>query len=161
MKYKSEKIVLTYGTFDMFHVGHLNLLKNAKALGSKLVVGVSSDEFNTTKGKDTLVPYAQRSAIVSDIRYVDEVFPERNWEQKRDDILRLNADILVMGADWEGKFDDLKDVCQVTYLPRTEDISTTEMKALSKQRIREELEAVMGDVERLTKFVGSILGKFE
>ncbi|MVA75760.1 adenylyltransferase/cytidyltransferase family protein [Auraticoccus sp. F435] len=120
--------VLTYGTFDLFHIGHLNLLKRLAALGDRLVVGVSSDEFNRIKGKKVIVPYAQRAEIVQAIRYVDEVFPEETWEQKRDDIARFDVDIFGMGHDWKGKFDDLSDVVAVRYLPRTSGISTTEMK---------------------------------
>lgn len=120
--------VLTYGTFDLFHVGHLKLLKRLAELGDRLVVGVSSDSFNRIKGKKVIVPYAQRAEIVGSLRCVDEVFPEDGWEQKRDDIARLGADVFGMGHDWDGKFDDLADVVQVRYLPRTDGISTTEMK---------------------------------
>ncbi|WP_043285010.1 adenylyltransferase/cytidyltransferase family protein [Paraburkholderia oxyphila] len=158
---ETEKIVLTYGTFDMFHIGHLNLLKGARALGSRLVVGVSDDEFNAQKGKDTFVPFADRAAIVAGMRYVDEVFAESSWEQKRDDIRRWNVSVLAMGDDWAGKFDDLQDVCRVVYLPRTIGISTTDIKSISRGRIRGELEGVMSGAERLTKMVGSMLGHFE
>ncbi|MDD2780474.1 glycerol-3-phosphate cytidylyltransferase [Sulfuricurvum sp.] len=122
------KIVLTYGTFDMFHIGHLNLLQRLSALGEKLIVAVSTDEFNTVKGKKTLIPYEQRAQIVSAIKGVDLVIPEENWEQKIDDIRNHNVDIFAMGNDWEGKFDFLSPYCKVVYLPRTEDISTTEIK---------------------------------
>lgn len=120
--------VITYGTFDLFHIGHLNLLKRLAELGDRLVVGVSSDEFNQVKGKKVIVPYAQRAEIVGALRYVDEVFPENDWAQKRDDIARFGADVFGMGHDWKGKFDDLSDVVKVHYLPRTSGISTTEMK---------------------------------
>ncbi|SDE34650.1 adenylyltransferase/cytidyltransferase family protein [Auraticoccus monumenti] len=120
--------VITYGTFDLFHIGHLKLLQRLADLGDRLVVGVSSDEFNKIKGKNVIVPYAQRAEIVSSIRYVDEVFPEDDWAQKRSDIARFGADVLGMGHDWEGKFDDLSDVVRVEYLPRTDGVSTTEMK---------------------------------
>lgn len=122
------KTVITYGTFDLFHVGHLRLLERARALGDRLVVAVSSDEFNEGKGKKTIIPYADRAAIVNAIQIVDQVIPERSWEQKRDDIQRFNVDVFVMGADWEGKFDELKSLCDVVYLPRTDGISTTELK---------------------------------
>lgn len=122
------KIVLTYGTFDMFHIGHLNLLQRLSALGDKLIVAVSTDEFNALKGKKTLIPYEQRAQIVGAIKGVDLVIPEENWEQKVDDIRRHNVDIFAMGNDWEGKFDFLKEHCDVIYLPRTEEISTTEIK---------------------------------
>ena len=125
---KKEKIVLTYGTFDMFHIGHLNLLNRLKSLGDKLIVAVSTDEFNSIKGKKTLIPFEQRALIVQNIKCVDMVISEKNWEQKIDDIKKYNIDIFAMGDDWEGKFDFLKDYCEVVYLPRTQNISTTELK---------------------------------
>ena len=125
---KEEKIVLTYGTFDMFHIGHLNLLNRLKNLGSKLIVAVSTDEFNSIKGKKTLIPFEQRALIVQNIKCVDMVISEKNWEQKIDDIKKYNVDIFAMGDDWKGKFDFLKDYCEVIYLPRTQNISTTELK---------------------------------
>ena len=125
---KKEKIVLTYGTFDMFHIGHLNLLNRLKSLGDKLIVAVSTDEFNSIKGKKTLIPFEQRALIVQNIKCVDMVISEENWEQKIDDIKKYNVDIFAMGEDWQGKFDFLKDYCEVIYLPRTQNISTTELK---------------------------------
>ena len=125
---KKEKIVLTYGTFDMFHIGHLNLLNRIKSLGDKLIVAVSTDEFNSIKGKKTLIPFEQRALIVQNIKCVDMVISEENWEQKIDDIKKYNVDIFAMGDDWKGKFDFLKDYCEVIYLPRTQNISTTELK---------------------------------
>ena len=125
---KKEKIVLTYGTFDMFHIGHLNLLNRLKSLGDKLIVAVSTDEFNSIKGKKTLIPFEQRALIVQNIKCVDMVISEENWEQKIDDIKKYNVDIFAMGNDWQGKFDFLKDYCEVIYLPRTQNISTTELK---------------------------------
>lgn len=125
---KKEKIVLTYGTFDMFHIGHLNLLNRLKSLGDKLIVAVSTDEFNSIKGKKTLIPFEQRALIVQNIKCVDIVISEKNWEQKIDDIKKYNVDIFAMGDDWKGKFDFLKDYCEVIYLPRTQNISTTELK---------------------------------
>jgi glycerol-3-phosphate cytidylyltransferase len=125
---KKEKIVLTYGTFDMFHIGHLNLLNRLKRLGDKLIVAVSTDEFNSIKGKKTLIPFEQRALIVQNIKFVDMVISEKNWEQKIDDIKKYNVDIFAMGDDWKGKFDFLKDYCEVIYLPRTQNISTTELK---------------------------------
>lgn len=122
------KTIITYGTFDMFHIGHLNLLQRLSELGDKLIVAVSTDDFNALKGKKTLVPYEQRAQIVSAIKGVDLVIPEENWEQKIDDIRHYNVDIFAMGNDWEGKFDFLSSYCQVIYLPRTEEISTTEIK---------------------------------
>ena len=128
LRNSSEKIVITYGTFDMFHIGHLRLLKRARSLGDRLIVGVSTDEFNAEKGKKVLIPFEQRREIVESIKYVDEVIPENSWDQKERDIRRLGVDLLVMGADWEGKFDQLKKLCEVVYLPRTENISTTDLK---------------------------------
>ena len=125
---KKEKIVLTYGTFDMFHIGHLNLLNRLKSLGDKLIVAVSTDEFNSIKGKKTLIPFEQRALIVQNIKCVYMVISEKNWEQKIDDIKKYNVDIFAMGDDWQGKFDFLKDYCEVIYLPRTQNISTTELK---------------------------------
>lgn len=125
---KKEKIVLTYGTFDMFHIGHLNLLNRLKSLGDKLIVAVSTDEFNSIKGKKTLIPFEQRALIVQNIKCVDMVISEENWEQKIYDIKKYNVDIFAMGNDWQGKFDFLKDYCEVIYLPRTQNISTTELK---------------------------------
>jgi glycerol-3-phosphate cytidylyltransferase len=125
---KKEKIILTYGTFDMFHIGHLNLLNRLKSLGDKLIVAVSTDEFNSIKGKKTLIPFEQRALIVQNIKCVDMVISEKNWEQKIDDIKKYNVDIFAMGDDWKGKFDFLKDYCKVVYLPRTQNISTTELK---------------------------------
>ncbi len=128
-----KKTVLTYGTFDMFHIGHLKLLERLSKLGDKLIVAVSSDEFNLLKGKKTIIPYEQRAAIVDAIQYVDMVIPENNWEQKIEDIKKYKVDIFSMGHDWEGKFDELKEYCDVVYLPRTADISTTQLKtSLSK-----------------------------
>jgi len=120
--------VITYGTFDLFHIGHLNLLRRLRALGTSLVVGCSSDEFNRIKNKDVVIPYAERAELLRACRYVDHVFKEDSWEQKRDDIVRERADIFAMGHDWENKFDDLSDLCEVIYLPRTEGISTTDIR---------------------------------
>ena len=122
------KTVLTYGTFDLFHIGHLNILKRLREYGDRLIVGVSTDEFNAIKGKKPVVPFEQRLEIVQSIRYVDLAIPEDRWAQKREDIATYDVDILGMGADWEGKFDDLADVVELVYLPRTDGISTTEMK---------------------------------
>ena len=122
------KKVITYGTFDLLHVGHINLLRRAKALGDYLIVVVSSDEFNAGKAKKAYHSFEDRKKILEAIRYVDEVLPEYTWEQKIDDIVNNNVDVFVMGDDWKGKFDFLKDYCEVVYLPRTEGISTTKIK---------------------------------
>lgn len=123
-----SKTIITYGTFDMFHIGHLNLLRNLSKMGDRIIVGVSTDEFNAGKGKKCLIPYEQRAAIVQAIEFVDLVIPENSWEQKRQDIKTYNVDIFAIGNDWEGKFDDLRDICEVVYLERTKNISTTELK---------------------------------
>ncbi|PJK14914.1 glycerol-3-phosphate cytidylyltransferase [Lysobacteraceae bacterium NML07-0707] len=122
------KTVITYGTFDILHFGHINLLRRARALGDRLVVGLSSDEFNRGKHKSSLLNYANRKVVLEAIRYVDEVFPENNWEQKISDIAKYGASIFVMGDDWKGKFDFISEYCEVVYLSRTEGISTTEIK---------------------------------
>ncbi|MFI7858046.1 glycerol-3-phosphate cytidylyltransferase [Pseudomonas promysalinigenes] len=123
------KTIITYGTFDILHRGHINLLKRARALGDRLVVGLSSDEFNAGKHKSSLLNYENRKHVLESIRYVDLVFAESTWDQKAADILKYGADIFVMGDDWKGKFDFLKEHCEVIYLPRTQDISTTQIKA--------------------------------
>lgn len=120
--------VLTYGTFDLFHIGHLRLIERLSALGDRLVVGISSDEFNADKGKKAIIPYADRAAIVAAIRGVDVVFPEHAWDQKPGDIQRYGADIFAMGDDWAGKFDELNALCKVVYLPRTAGISSTKIR---------------------------------
>ena len=122
------KKVITYGTFDLLHIGHINLLRRARALGDYLIVALSTDEFNALKGKKAYYPYEHRKAILEAIRYVDKVIPERNWEQKIDDVINYDVDVFVMGDDWEGKFDFLKEYCEVVYLPRTVGISTTKIK---------------------------------
>ncbi|MYL62055.1 glycerol-3-phosphate cytidylyltransferase [Bacillus hwajinpoensis] len=122
------KKVLTYGTFDLLHWGHINLLKRAKDLGDYLIVAISTDEFNEIKNKKAYHSYENRKVILEAIRYVDEVIPEEHWEQKVDDVKNNDVDIFVMGDDWEGKFDFLKDHCEVVYLPRTAGISTTKIK---------------------------------
>lgn len=133
-------LVVTYGTFDLLHMGHLRLLERAAALGDGLAVGVSTDEFNAVKGKRCVVPYGERAALVSALRVVTQVFPEESWDQKAEDITRLGAGVFVMGTDWEGKFDHLGALCRVVYLPRTRGISTTDLRlrtaALEVERSR-------------------------
>lgn len=123
------KKVLTYGTYDLLHFGHINLLKRARELGDYLIVGLSTDEFNSKKGKKSYFSYDTREYMLKSVKYVDEVISENNWEQKIEDIKKNDIDIFVMGDDWEGKFDYLKEYCDVIYLPRTEGVSTTEIKA--------------------------------
>ena len=127
MKSKIIKVI-TYGTFDLLHIGHINLLRRAKELGDYLIVGLSSDEFNLLKGKKAFFDFNERKKILESIKYVDNVIVENSWEQKILDIKKYNVDILVMGDDWLGKFDYLKEYCKVIYLPRTKNISTTFIK---------------------------------
>ncbi|MGL5153134.1 MAG: glycerol-3-phosphate cytidylyltransferase [Clostridium sp.] len=122
------KRVITYGTFDLFHVGHLNLLKRAKDLGDYLIVAISSDEFNKKKGKKSYNSLSERVAILKAIKYVDKVIVENSWEQKEKDIIENDIDVFVMGDDWVGKFDYLEGLCNVKYLSRTSGISTTKIK---------------------------------
>ncbi|MBW3550709.1 MAG: glycerol-3-phosphate cytidylyltransferase [Proteobacteria bacterium] len=135
------KTIITYGTFDILHAGHINLLRRARECGDRLVVGLSSDEFNQCKHKSSLLNYDNRKAVLEAIRFVDVVFPEQSWEQKADDIRRYRADVFVMGHDWLGKFDFLSELCEVKYLPRTPEISTTE--------IRQSLGAVVQQVKHV------------
>lgn len=122
------KRVITYGTFDMLHYGHINLLKRAKAQGDYLIVALSSNEFNEIKGKQCFFDYNKRKMLLEAIRYVDLVIPENSWEQKVDDVMRYEVDTFVMGNDWVGEFDFLKEHCEVVYLERTPEISTTMIK---------------------------------
>ncbi len=128
-----KRLILTYGTYDLLHYGHLLLLRRARALGDSLAVGLSSEEFNAIKGKRAAMSYEDRKALLLELRSVDQVFPEHNWEQKADDIQRLGASVLVMGDDWVGKFDHFNKYCDVKYLSRTPDISSTMLrKALTE-----------------------------
>ncbi|AUJ23974.1 MULTISPECIES: glycerol-3-phosphate cytidylyltransferase [Virgibacillus] len=122
------KKIITYGTFDLLHVGHINLLRRAKEYGDYLIVAISADEFNALKGKKAYYTFEQRKAILEAIRYVDKVIPEYTWEQKIHDVQNHKVDTFVMGDDWKGQFDFLKDYCEVVYLPRTVGISTTKIK---------------------------------
>lgn len=122
------KRVITYGTFDLLHYGHINILKRAKAEGDYLIVALSTDEFNKIKGKTCYFSYEQRKSLLEAIRFVDLVIPEKTWEQKIDDVQKYHVDVFVMGDDWEGKFDFVKEYCDVKYLPRTPEISTTKIK---------------------------------
>ncbi len=129
------RTVLTFGTFDLFHVGHLRILERAAALGDRLLVGVSTDELNfRKKGRVPFVPEADRMEIVAALRCVAGVFREHSLEEKRSYLLEHHADVLAMGHDWTGRFDEFKDVCKVVYLPRTESVSTTEIEALIRDR---------------------------
>ncbi|MCO8100046.1 adenylyltransferase/cytidyltransferase family protein [Acinetobacter indicus] len=128
------KKVITFGTFDLFHIGHLNILKRAAELGDYLIVGVSTDKLNyDKKGRNPIYCQNSRAEIIQALKFVDEVFFEESLEKKRDYILKYKADILVMGNDWEGRFDEFQDVCEVGYLQRTPSISTTEIIEIIKE----------------------------
>ncbi len=124
------KRILTYGTFDLLHFGHIEILRRAKEMGDYLIVALSTDEFNATKGKKAYHNYETRKKMLEAVRYVDLVIPENNWEQKLDDVKNYKADVVVMGNDWadSDKFDYLKQYCDLEFLPRTEGISTTKIK---------------------------------
>lgn len=124
------KTVITYGTFDLLHYGHIELMRRAKELaeGGQLIVAVSSNEFNAIKGKTTRMSFAKRKELVSAVRYVDKVIAEESWDQKKDDIKKYSVDLFVMGNDWEGKFDELKELCEIVYLQRTPSIASSAIK---------------------------------
>lgn len=148
------KTVLTYGTFDLFHIGHVRLLGRLRSMGDRLVVGCSTDDFNTKKGKQCVIPYDDRVDILKSCRYVDAVFPEESWEQKISDIKRFSVSIFAMGDDWSGKFDYLQDEagCLVTYVARTPGVSTTDLKGVLRAIDREKIESikhVVGNLQSL------------
>ncbi len=149
------KTVITYGTFDLFHVGHLNLLQRLKDLGDYLIVGVSTDEFNKGKGKETIIGFEDRARIVSGIRYVDKVIPETSWDQKLTDIKKFSVDVFAIGGDWEGKFDDLRTECEVVYLPRTSGISSTMVKESLGIFGREHLD----DIKKAVNMISTIVDR--
>ncbi|ALH98328.1 TPA: glycerol-3-phosphate cytidylyltransferase [Staphylococcus aureus] len=122
------KRVITYGTYDLLHYGHIELLRRAREMGDYLIVALSTDEFNQIKNKKSYYDYEQRKMMLESIRYVDLVIPENNWKQKNQDVTKYEVDTFVMGHDWEGEFDFLKNKCEVIYLKRTEGISTTQIK---------------------------------
>lgn len=150
-------VVITYGTYDLFHIGHLNLLERLAGLGNQLIVGVSTDEFNELKGKRTVVDYKDRARIVAGLKCVDMVIPEENWEQKRGDIVKYGVDVFGMGHDWQGKFDELCDLCKVVYLPRTDGISSTQIKELLKVLDKSHV----NDLKKALDLIQSIVQKFE
>jgi glycerol-3-phosphate cytidylyltransferase len=129
------RTVLTFGTYDLFHIGHLRILARASELGERLVVGVSTDELNRfKKGRYPVYPQRERLEIVRSLRFVDDVFLEESLEQKREYLLWWRADVMVMGDDWRGRMDEFSDICEVHYLPRTENISTTEVESIIQAR---------------------------
>lgn len=129
-EYKGLRRVLTYGTYDLLHYGHVRLLRRAAQLGDYLIVALSTDEFNASKGKASFYSYGVRKEMLESVRYVDLVIPEENWEQKTEDVKKYNVDVVVMGGDWAGdpRFEALREHCEVVYLDRTEGISTTDVK---------------------------------
>ena len=126
------KIIITYGTFDVLHYGHINLLKRAKSLGDYLIVGCSTDNFNKMKNKKSLYSFEQRKMMLESIKYVDKVIPEDSWEQKIDDIKKYNVNTFCLGDEWKGKFDYLSQYCEVVYFSRTPNISSTLIKQILK-----------------------------
>lgn len=124
-----DRLAITYGTFDLFHIGHARLFQRIKARYGRLVVGVSTDAFNAVKGKEAVMPFRDRMEVVRACRWVDAVIPETHWGQKEDDIRRFRVDALVMGDDWQGAFDHFSSLCEVLYLPRTELVSSSHLKA--------------------------------
>jgi len=122
------KKVITYGTFDTLHIGHINLLERVKSLGDYLIVAVSTDEFNLKKGKKSLYSFNERKKILESIRFVDKVIEEYSWEQKINDIEKFDISVFAIGDDWKGKFDFLNTYCEVIYLERTKGISSTIVK---------------------------------
>ncbi|WP_180079892.1 MULTISPECIES: adenylyltransferase/cytidyltransferase family protein [unclassified Acinetobacter] len=156
MSIQGKKVVITYGTFDLFHIGHLNLLQRMKALGDYLIVGVSTDEFNSLKKKKTIIKFEDRLQIVQGLKCVDLAIPESAWDQKVKDIKKYGVSIFGMGHDWAGHFDELKEHCEVVYLPRTEGISSTQLKqslnVLDKshiERLKDALDTISSIVEKL------------
>lgn len=140
------RTILTYGTFDLFHIGHLRILERARALGDRLVVGVSTDDFNAKKGKKSVIPYEHRRDIVAALRCVDLVIPEEDWEQKVQDIKDHAVAVFAMGDDWAGRFDFLSAHCEVHYLSRTPEISTTVIRTDLPPERFDHLEAVLREV---------------
>lgn len=152
-----DRVVMTYGTFDLFHVGHLRLLRRLRALGDRLVVGVSTDEFNRGKGKQTIIGYAERMEIVQSLSCVDLVIPESSWEQKADDVRKYNVSVFGMGDDWKDKFDYLKEYCEVVYLPRTDDVSSTDLKRILRILDRSHVT----DLKKALDLIGAIVERLD
>lgn len=147
------KRVLTYGTYDLLHYGHIRLLKRAKELGDYLIVALSTDEFNEIKGKKAYYSYELRKQMLEAIRYVDLVIPEDTWEQKKSDVLTYNVDTVVMGSDWtdDEHFESLREYCDVVYLDRTEGISTTKIKVDLYSTENVNVKSQNANVKKLTK----------
>lgn len=150
------KTVITYGTFDLFHIGHLNLLERLAGMGDKLIVGVSTDEFNLLKGKKSIHSFDERSRIIAALSCVDLVIPENDWQQKPQDIKHHQIDIFGMGEDWQDKFDDLSSLCEVRYLPRTANVSSTEIKRSLATMKKEDVQNIKVYLDALNTIVNSL-----
>ena len=152
------KTVITYGTFDLFHAGHVRILQRTRALGDRLIVGCSTDEFNSIKGKKAIFSFEDRVAILESCKYVDLVIPENGWGQKANDVRQYSADIFAMGDDWAGKFDSLGEEtgCIVTYLPRTPNISSTDVKSIIKSIEFEKRHQILNTIENLRKQIEAL-----
>lgn len=148
--------IITYGTFDMFHIGHVNLLKHLSELGDRVIVGCSTDDFNSRKGKKSIIPYEQRVEVLLSCRYVDEVFPENDWSQKIADVQKYAVDIFGMGNDWAGKFDFLGEYCKVIYLPRTDNISSTDVRKIVNSMHHENIGRVLRAAKDVVKLIESL-----
>lgn len=152
-----SRTVITYGTFDLFHVGHLRLLHRLRELGDSLIVAVSTDEFNAGKGKKTIIGFEDRCEIIRNLKCVDLVIPESSWEQKRHDVRDHGVSVFGMGHDWAGKFDDLKEYCEVIYLPRTEGVSSTQIKQVLRVLDRSHVD----DLKKALDIISSIVERFD
>ena len=150
------KTILTYGTFDLLHIGHLNMLERLAELGDALIVGVSTDEFNQLKGKKSVYSYADRARIVESLKCVSKVIPENSWEQKTADIAHFEVDVFGIGSDWQGKFDHLKEHCEVVYLDRTSNISTTELKKSLSQLDSDTIQRIKSGLDSVLEIVKAI-----
>lgn len=152
-----KKVILTYGTFDLFHVGHLRLLKRLSEMGDELIVGVSTDEFNAKKNKKSFIRFEDRIEIARGIKYVTRAIPEESWEQKIEDIRKYNVSIFAMGDDWTGKFDHLREHCEVRYLPRTDGISSTEIKKALSVIDKHHVD----DLKQALDIISNLISKFD
>lgn len=150
------KTILTYGTFDLFHVGHVRLLERLKGLGDRLIVGVSTDEFNAQKSKTSLMNFHDRAEVVRACRFVDLVIAENDWAQKVEDIQKYQVDVFAIGDDWQGKFDELTKHCEVLYLPRTHGISSTSLKTLASGFSRTKVEEMKAALNTISSVLDNI-----
>lgn len=153
---EKKQVILTYGTFDLFHIGHLRLLQRLRSLGDFLVVGVSTDEFNQGKGKKTIIPFEDRIEIVRNIKCVDVAIPEESWDQKINDIKKYQVSIFGMGDDWQGKFDFLGEYCEVVYLPRTESVSSSSIKNSLSEFSRDRIQKLKEALDAMSSVVGTL-----